>query len=111
MARRRVKVFTSNWILEEVRTAILDLLDQRELPRDPLPVFSWFSDRVRLVSPAATGKQRSRDPKDDPVLGTALAAGAGVIVSFDNDLLVLGKPFGIAVHNLREFLRILQRPI
>jgi predicted nucleic acid-binding protein len=40
-----------------------------------------------------------------------LASGASVVVSFDKDLLVLGKPFGIAVLRPREFLALLQRPI
>jgi predicted nucleic acid-binding protein len=50
-----------------------------------------------LVEPGPTGKQRSRDPKDDPILGTALASGVRTIVTFDEDLLVLGKPFGIEI--------------
>jgi len=111
MARRRVRVFTSHWILEEANRAVLDLLARRELRREPLPILAWFADKARLASPTPTGKQRSRDPKDDPILGTALASGAAVVVSFDKDLLVLGKPFGIAVLRPREFLALLQRPI
>jgi putative PIN family toxin of toxin-antitoxin system len=111
MARRRVRVFTSDWILEEVNRAALALLARRELQRDPLPILAWFADKARLVSPAPTGKPRSRDPKDDPILGTALASGTSIVVSFDNDLLVLRKPFGIAVLRPRQFLALLQRPI
>jgi putative PIN family toxin of toxin-antitoxin system len=111
MARRRVRVFTSDWILEEVNRAVQDLRVRRELQHDPLPILNWFADRARLVSPTPTGKQRSRDPKDDPILGTALAAGVNVVVSFDKDLLVLGKPFGIAALRPRDFLTLLQRPI
>jgi putative PIN family toxin of toxin-antitoxin system len=111
MARRRVRVFASVWILEEVSRAISNLLADRVLQRDPLPIINWFAEKARLVSPSPTGKQRSRDPKDDPIIGTALSAGARVIVSLDNDLLVLGKPFGIAVLGPREFLARLHRPI
>jgi predicted nucleic acid-binding protein len=51
------------------------------------------------------GKQRSRDPKDDPVLACALAARADYLISNDRDLLALGKPFGIAIVTPAEFLR------
>ncbi|HXP63571.1 MAG TPA: putative toxin-antitoxin system toxin component, PIN family [Dongiaceae bacterium] len=111
MARRRVRVSTSDWILEEAHRAVRHLLARRELERDPLPILAWFADKAQVASPAPVGKQRSRDPKDDPILGTALASGAGTVVSFDKDLLVLGKPFGIAVLRPREFLALLQRPI
>jgi predicted nucleic acid-binding protein len=63
------------------------------------------------VEPSPTGKPRSRDPKDDPILGTAVSAGARLIISLDNDLLVLEKPFGIAILLPRQFLAHLQRPI
>jgi predicted nucleic acid-binding protein len=68
MARRRVRVFTSEWILSEVRSAISDLMGQGELQRDPLPIVNWFAEKARLVEPSPTGKPRSRDPKDDPIL-------------------------------------------
>jgi putative PIN family toxin of toxin-antitoxin system len=108
MARRRVRVFTSQWILEETHRAIASL---RSAARDPLPVIAWFSERASIVSPGPTGKARSRDPTDDPVLGTALAAKARFIVSYDRDLLVLRKPFGIEIVRPGEFLARLQRPI
>ena len=111
MARRRVRVFTSAWIVEEDRRAIFDLLAERSLQRDPLPVVNWFADKARRVPPAPVGKQRSRDPKDDPILETALGAGPRIIVTFDNDLLILEKPFGIAILRPREFLARLHRPI
>lgn len=50
------------------------------------------------------GKQRSRDRDDDPFLACALSSGAKVIVSKDNDLLILEKPFGIEVLTPREFI-------
>jgi hypothetical protein len=52
MARRRVRVFTSAWILEEVRRAISDLLAERVMRRDLLPIINWFADKARFVSPA-----------------------------------------------------------
>lgn len=64
---------------------------------------------MKLVEPAPLGKPRSRDVKDDPYLACALAAGAKVIVSRDEDLLVLQKPFGIQILTPRELLMKLTR--
>jgi predicted nucleic acid-binding protein len=57
-----------------------------------------------LVEPAPLGKQRSRDPDEDPYLACALGAGAKFIVTRDGDLLTLGKPFGIHIMTPRELL-------
>jgi predicted nucleic acid-binding protein len=74
-------------------------------------LLTWYYDRVKLVEPAPLGKQRSRDVKDDPYLACALAAGAKVIVSRDDDLLALEKPFGIQILTPRELLTRLARPL
>ena len=60
-----------------------------------------MQDKVLLAAP---GKRRSRDPKDDPVLATALAALARYLVAGDRDLLVLERPFGIEIVSPAEFL-------
>ena len=74
-------------------------------------MLTWYYDRVKLVEPAPLGKQRSRDVKDDPYLACALAAGARIIVSRDDDLLALEKPFGIQIITPRELLVRLTRGI
>jgi putative PIN family toxin of toxin-antitoxin system len=112
LARRRLRVFASTWILEESRRAIARLKAEGVIvSHDPWPVFNWFASTSRLVSPAATGKQRSRDLSDDPILGTALAGRARIIVSLDKDLLELEKPFGIEIVRPRQLLARLQRPL
>ena len=52
-----------------------------------------------------------RDVKDAKFLACALAAGAKVIVSRDDDLLALKKPFGIQIVTPRELLSKLARPL
>jgi len=69
-----------------------------------LRLFAAYYGAVKMVSPAPLGKQRSRDAKDDPYLACALAAPASFLVSRDEDLLVLGKPFGIEIITPRELL-------
>ena len=49
--------------------------------------------------------------KDDPYLACAPAAGAKVIVSRDDDLLAMKKPFGIQIITPRELLVRLSRPL
>jgi putative PIN family toxin of toxin-antitoxin system len=46
-----------------------------------------------------------RDPDDNIVLATAIAAGADAIVTGDRDLLVLGEYQGIQIVTAQDFLR------
>ena len=105
MARRRVRVFTSHWILEEVRRSVRKLEERGRAPQDPWPSVNWFGYAALLVEPVPVGKQRSRDPKDDPILGSALASRVRMIVTHDEDLLVLEKPFGIEILRPGPFLQ------
>ena len=104
-ARRRVRVFSGAWILEEVRLRLKELAAERRSAGDPWPAFNWFSCTAKIVEPAPTGKQRSRDPKDDPILGTALAGHVKTTITKDRDLLDLGKPFGVEMLHPADFLR------
>jgi putative PIN family toxin of toxin-antitoxin system len=109
MAHRQVIAYATFETLNELR----NLLEDRgnKLKFQPVTILNWYYDRVRLVEPAPLGKQRSRDVKDDPYLACALAAGAKIIVSRDDDLLALQKPFGIQIITPRELLTKLSRPI
>jgi len=68
-----------------------------------------FRQRARLVRPAALPATVCRDPADDVVLATALAARAPLIVTGDGDLLVLGQYQGIRILTPRQFLELLDR--
>ena len=102
MAKRRITVFATQEILEEVRALTAERGSKFKHAAHNL--LTWYYDRVKLVEPAPLGKQRSRDAKDDPYLACALAAGARIIVSRDDDLLALEKPFGIQIITPRELL-------
>jgi putative PIN family toxin of toxin-antitoxin system len=60
--------------------------------------------RVRIVAPTPLSSRVSRDADDDRVLATAVAAGAAVIVTGDQDLLVIGRYNDIEIVSPREFL-------
>lgn len=60
--------------------------------------------RVHFVEPATLPSPISRDADDDVVLATAIAAGAAVIVTGDQDLLVIACHGGVDIISPREFL-------
>ena len=109
MAKRRITVFATQEILEEVRALTAERGSKFKHPAHNL--LTWYYDRVKLVEPAPLGKQRSRDATDDPYLACALAAGARIVVSPDDDLLALEKPFGIQILTPRELLLRLTRTL
>ncbi|HOB99328.1 MAG TPA: hypothetical protein PKM43_11350 [Verrucomicrobiota bacterium] len=60
--------------------------------------------KAKWVDPAPLGKRRSRDAKDDAFLACVLAVRAGFVVTRDDDLLALGKPFGVEIITPARFL-------
>jgi putative PIN family toxin of toxin-antitoxin system len=102
MARRRITVFATSEILEELRGLVAERGYKSKHAAHN--ILSWYYGAVKLVEPGPLGKRRSRDAKDDPYLACALAANAKVIVSRDKDLLDLEKPFGIEIITPRELL-------
>jgi putative PIN family toxin of toxin-antitoxin system len=109
MAHRQIIAYATLETLNELRNLLLDRGHKAKYP--PVTILNWYYDRVKLVEPAPLGRQRSRDAKDDPYLACALAAGAKVIVSRDDDLMALEKPFGIQIITPRELLAKLTRTI
>lgn len=59
---------------------------------------------IRIVEPAPLTSKVCRDPDDDAVLATALTAGADLIVTGDDDLLVLGSFRDVRIVAPRTFL-------
>jgi putative PIN family toxin of toxin-antitoxin system len=92
-------------MLAEYESVIPEILAE-EIPEiNAHPKLVWVRSKSKLVEPAPLGKRRSRDAKDDIYLACALAGGAQYIATYDNDLLALEKPFGIATIRPAEFLR------
>ena len=109
MARRRITVYATEEILYELRGLVGEIGFKTKF--SPQNVLNWYLNKVKRVEPAPLGKQRSRDVRDDPYLACALAAGAKIIVTRDDHLPTLGKPFGIQVITPRELLVRLARPL
>lgn len=68
-----------------------------------------YKQLARSVTARQLDTRVSRDADDDEVLACALAARADLVVSGDNDLLVLGSFKGIEVVSAAEALRRIRR--
>jgi putative PIN family toxin of toxin-antitoxin system len=108
-ARRRFHLAVTVAILEEY-SEVAYRLARRHSKVNPEPWLQWIERRARVYEPAPLGRPRSRDPEDDPILACALACGARFLVSKDNDLLALEKPFGIQILHPRQLLAHFNKP-
>jgi putative PIN family toxin of toxin-antitoxin system len=63
----------------------------------------WFEPAVDVID--------CRDPKDDKYLELALAAGANIIVSGDDDLLVLDPWRGVRILRPADYLMLTARSV
>ena len=77
-------------------------------PEHPNPDFnrmlSLLVNQALIVDAPELEKPLCRDPNDDKFIACALAAGAEVIVSGDNDLLSLADKLPITIMNPKEFI-------
>jgi putative PIN family toxin of toxin-antitoxin system len=91
----------SDFIAEELGRK---LRDKFKFPESDIRQLRRFLGRIATaVVPADLPPTVCRDPSDIPILGTAVAAGASVLVTVDKDLLALGEFQGIAVIKPGEF--------
>ena len=108
IARRQVFAFGTTDTLEETREVAVELIREKNPKHNAAARLTWYLETLKLVEAAPLGRQRSRDPKDDPYLAAALGARADCIVTFDRDLLHLGKPFGMPIITPAQFLRAIR---
>ena len=107
-AKRRFQLAITTAIFEEYCEIARRV--GRKIPRvNPQPWLNWIQSKAKVYDPAPLGKRRSRDPEDDPFLACALAGNSKIIVSKDNDLLSLEKPFGIEILMPPQFLARFRR--
>lgn len=83
---------------------VLAVLSRESPQANARGALAWVRAKALWVEPAPLGKRRSRDLKDDRFIAAALSAAATAIVSYDEDLLVLEKPFGIPIMRPAAFL-------
>src|SRR5260370_5514712 len=86
MARRRVFVYGTTETLEETREVVAELIRKKKPKHDASARPTWYMEKLKLVDAAPLGRQRSRDPKDDPYIAAALPGRVASTFTFDKDL-------------------------
>jgi uncharacterized protein len=99
-------IITSEPLLRELRTT---LRNKFAAGPDELPLLSQLNEEAEIIRPARLREQVCRDKGDDVVLATALAGKAYVIVTGDDDLLVLKEFRRVRILSPRQFLELLDR--
>ena len=103
----RTRVVVSHAILVELRAKLV--AKARLSPGEAEEVVQAIAANAEVVAPRPLPAPVCRNPDDDMVLATALAANATAIVSGDQDLLVLGKFRDIPILNPRGCLVLLRK--
>ena len=106
-AEQDIELFTSRILLDE----LAETLNKKKLAKPVLAtgltidqMLHSYRRLVTLVTARQLVKQVSRDVDDDAVLACALAARADLIVSGDEDLLVLKEFQGIPIATIAQAL-------
>ncbi len=101
-----LELFSSQALLDELAKKLREKFD---LDPDELPILDAYRQKVVIVRPTVLPKPVCRDPDDDQVLATAIAAQAVVILTGDDDLLVLKEHQGIRILSPRQFVALLDQ--
>lgn len=105
-----MQLFSSQVLLDELADVLRRPSPTKRLNQINLTAHSVLADYVRVVTllqPQPFPQPVCRDPDDDEVLALALLAQADVIVSGDNDLLVLQSFEGIPIVTAAQALELL----
>jgi putative PIN family toxin of toxin-antitoxin system len=108
-----IEFFTSQELVDE----LADVLARRKCSRRLLEmdlsasqILTTYSDAVQLVDPAVVPRI-APDPDDDVVIGTAIAAKAGRIVTGDKMLLSVGQYQGVRIVSVAEALQAIAQDV
>lgn len=96
------EIVTSVQILDELHDTMVCKFGYGS--SDVLAITNQFRERVIVVIPIELPHPVCRDPDDDVILGTALAAEAELLVTGDNDLLVFERFADIEIIRPSDFL-------
>ncbi len=103
VAQRQCRLVLSSEIDAEYESRVPAVLADESPMANARGALAWVRAKALWVEPSPLGKRRSRDIKDERFIAAALAGRAKAIVSYDRDLLVLQKPFGISICGPRHF--------
>lgn len=100
-AARNHDLFISEFILLEFREKLAGKL--RVAPSLVDAAIELQRARMEIVEPESLAAPVSRDPDDDWILATAVAADADCLVTGDSDLVDLGEYAGIPIRSPASF--------
>ena len=98
------EVFISAFILDEVADKLRNKFHFP--PGKVADLLRYLRDQLELIEPAKLTSSACRDPDDDLILATGVAARADCIVTGDNDLLDLKQYQRIPIIKPAEFLAV-----
>ena len=94
------QLIVSQHVLTETRRYLTTKF--KVLPARADEIIAFLREHAEVVKPSVVDAAACRDPNDLPVLGTAVAGRASLLVTGDNDLLVLKQHAGIPIVTPRE---------
>jgi uncharacterized protein len=97
LAKRHFRTAVNPAILEEYSVVTAEIRRRLFPSARPAAALAWLAGKSLHIDPVTLKSKLSRDPDDNIFVATALAANAKFIVTQDRDLLVLKKPFGVAI--------------
>ncbi|MGA3180404.1 MAG: putative toxin-antitoxin system toxin component, PIN family [Verrucomicrobiota bacterium] len=97
LAKRRFQTVVNASVMEEYAAITARLREKLFSDTQPSGALAWIAAKSIQVEPVTLIGRLSRDPDDNLFVATAVAARSRFLVSQDRDLLVLGKPYGVAV--------------
>jgi putative PIN family toxin of toxin-antitoxin system len=106
LAKRRFKSVINSAILEEYATITAEVREELFSESLPSGALAWIVAKSVQMEPMQLRRKLSRDPDDNLFVATAMAAGSKYLVSQDRDLLVLEKPYGIAIVTPVQLVRL-----
>jgi putative PIN family toxin of toxin-antitoxin system len=106
LAKRRFKSVINSAIMEEYATITAEVREELFSKSLPSGALAWIVAKSVQVEPMQLRRKLSRDPDDNLFVATAMAAGSMYLVSQDRDLLVLEKPYGVAVVTPVQLVRL-----
>ena len=111
-ARSRYQLWLSEYILDETAETLLSKSRLRRYTAysdtDVRDYIRWLLTQTQIVADLPTLRVVTNDPKDDPIIATAVAAKADYLVTGDRaHLLPLGSYDGIRIVGPSEFYEIL----
>lgn len=105
-SEKEIELLTSQTLLDELAATLAKPVLATGLTADQM--LRNYRRLATSVSARRLAQQVSRDADDDAVLACALAAGANLIVSGDDDLLTLKDYQGIRIATPAHALRIIE---